>query len=579
MSNSKKIITLMKKLKIYIIAILSVCILPSCEDFLERDPQTNTSLEYEEIFKDVHAAPGFLNHAYTYLTSGFYRMDDALFASASDEAKHSESGSLIQLFNNNAISPSINPDNVWNNMYNGIRVCNIFLKELDEEEGLIVKHNSIPEKDRSNYRGQALFLRAYFHFELLKRYQRIFYVTKVLDSFNEDEIYEIPQLGFHAAVEQIVNDCDSAAKILPDKVEKEALGRPTKASSLALKSRLLLYAASPLNNPANDMALWERAEEAAKELYDKRATFGVSLMNQYAQIFTTPYNSEIIFATMAELTNNVERNNFPISYQGKGLTNPTQDLVDLYVMDGTRYNNAMDGYNEEDPYAMETGAKRREARFYATIIHNNMNFKGSRVETFVGGKDGLYATSTATKTGYYMRKYLAADIDLEKNTQTRHMWILFRYAEVILNYAEARNEALSSPANDVLIHDLLNLIRERGGLRPFRTQDYIQTKEEMREYIKLERRKELALEEHRFWDLRRWKDEEHLKAPVHGMRIERVQDGVDAENNPVYKYTYQKFEVEKRSFDPKFYWYPIPRTEILKYRNKGIDIIQNDGWE
>lgn len=570
----------MKTINIYIISILVLCAFSACSDYLDRDSDTDTSLNYEDIFKDKHAAPGFINNAYNYLPVGFYRTGDALFASATDEAKHSEGGSLIQLFNNNAISTSTNPDDVWSSMYSGIRICNIFMKELNPDNGLIAKYNSIAQKDRDNYKGQALFLRAFFHFELLKRYQNIFCVNEVLDSFKEDAIYDIPQSKFADAVEFIVNDCDSAFKYLPSTVAKETLGRPSKAAPLALKSRLLLYAASSLNNPDNEKAKWTRAETAAKDLYDKASSYGVGLLNkgEYAKIFTTPYNSEIIFATKADATQAIEKNNFPISYQGKGLTNPTQDLVDSYVMASTSYAEPLKDYDPANPYGTTT--RLREDRFYATILYNDATFKGTKVETFVGGKDGLYSTSTATKTGYYLRKYISQDIDLSKGDAIRRPWILFRYAEVILNYAEARNEVLDSPADDKVIHDLLNLIRNRAGLRPFRSKsEYITSKEEMRQYIRKERRVELAMEEHRFWDLRRWKDADALKAAVNGVKIEKVEDGVDANNAPKYKFSYEYFQVEKREFNSKFYWYPIPRVEILKYKNKGIDIQQNPGWE
>lgn len=560
----------------YIYVILIPLCLISCEDYLDRESDTDTSLDYEDIFKDIHGAPGFINNAYNRLPVGYYRMGDALWASACDEAKHSEGGSLIQLFNNLAISASSNPDNVWSEMYAGIRSCNIFLKEI-ADDGLIVKYNSIPEANRNDYKGQAYFLRAFFHFELLKRYQNIFCVDKVLDPFDEDEIYTFEQKTFHEAKDFIVSDCDSAFKYLPEKfteAEKDKYGRPTKAAPLALKSRLLLYAASPLNNPDNKKELWEAAEEAAKFLYDNARNYNLNFIkDDYASIFTTPYNSEIIFATKGEETNQIEQNNFPISYQGKGLTNPTQDLVDAYPMASTYYSDPLKDYDPENPYL------KRDKRFYATVLYNDASFKDSRIESYVGGKDGLYSTSTSTKTGYYLRKFVVPAISLEKNERVTRSWILFRMGEVVLNYAEARNEVLDSPGNDKVLHDLLNLIRNRAGLRPFRnTTQYINDKDEMREYIRKERRLELAMEEHRFWDLRRWKDAETLSKPIHGMQIQKVENGVDEQNNPLYKFTYETFEVEKREFDQKFFWYPIPRQEILKYNSKGIKVEQNPGW-
>ncbi|MDR1632524.1 MAG: RagB/SusD family nutrient uptake outer membrane protein [Dysgonamonadaceae bacterium] len=538
-----------------------ITVLSGCSDYLDKDLKTNTNLSYEQVFKDPHLAPGFLNDAYSGLPDGFNRTGSALLASACDEAEHSDAGSAIRLFNSNAVSPSYNPDDVWNDMYAGIRKCNIFLKEL---KGLIAESNSISETERPNYRGQALFLRAFYHFELLKRYQNIIYVDEVIDPFDEDEVFSFPQLDFQDAVKRIAADCDSAKALLPDRITDDARkGRASKAAPMALKARMLLYAASPLNNSGGDLTLWEKAEEAAKEVYDSRSPLGLGLESGYAGIFTTPYNNEIIFATSADNRNDIERANFPISYQGQGLTNPSQNLADAYAMNGTYYNNPMNGYDPEHPY------DRREDRFYATILHNAASFKGSNVETFAGGKDGLFATSTATKTGYYMRKFLAPAINLEKSETARRPWVLFRYAEVILNYAEARNEILDKP--DKTVHDLLNLIRNRAKLRPFRnTGEYIQTQTEMREYIKKERQVELALEEHRFWDLRRWRDAETvLNRPLKGMRIEKSGD----------TFNYTLFDAAQRIFDPKFYWYPIPRVEILKYKNKGITLQQNQGWE
>lgn len=562
MKRHKNTITL------WLLLLMSILSQTSCSDFLDKDPKTDTNLTYVQIFTDPHLAPGFLNDAYSLLPDGFNRVGSAMLAAACDEAEHSDAGSEIRLFNSNSISASYNPDDVWDAMYKGIRKCNIFLQELD---GLIAEYNSIPENNRPNYRGQAIFLRAFFHFELLKRYRNIIYVDQVMDPFNEEDVYSFPQLDFQDAVNKIVADCDSAKSLLPEKITAdEDRGRPSKAAPMALKARMLLYAASPLNNPTNDLALWQRAENAAKEIYDNKSVMGISLMSKgsYGKIFTEPYNSEIIFATQASNRNDIEAANYPISYQGNGYINPSQDLVEAYVMASTAYNNPMNGYDPANPYT------KLEDRFAASVLYNNAPFKGTYIETFVGGKDGLYATNTATKTGYYMRKFLVPDINLEKNETARRPWIFFRYAEVILNYAEARNEVLDMP--DAIVYKLLNEIRARTGLRnnlsasQLTGADGLSPKEEIRNYIKHERRIELAFEEHRFWDLRRWKDAEIvLNKPLRGISIEKNETG----------FTYTPFEAAQRVFEPKFYWYPIPRMEILKYKNKGIELRQNAGWE
>jgi hypothetical protein len=171
-----------------------------------------------------------------------------------------------------------------------------------------------------------------------------------------------------------------------------------------------------------------------------------------------------------------------------------------------------------------------------------------------------------------MRKFLVPDINLEKSETAHRPWIFFRYAEVILNYAEAHNEVYGP---DATVYKLLNEIRNRVSLRnnlaasQLTGADGLSPKEEIRNYIKHERRVELALEEHRFWDLRRWKEAETvLNRPLKGMLIEKTGD----------TFTYTPFDVAQRTFDRKFYWYPIPRAEILKYKSKGIDLKQNPGW-
>lgn len=171
-----------------------------------------------------------------------------------------------------------------------------------------------------------------------------------------------------------------------------------------------------------------------------------------------------------------------------------------------------------------------------------------------------------------MSKFVDQSLDLAKGNTSRRPWVFMRYAEVLLNYAEALNE-YDNTANFSAITSSLDLIRDRASLRKFNTSDknLLRDQAEMRKYIKMERRIELAFEEHRYWDLRRWKDaEEVLNKPVMGMRIVKDENG---------NFSYTTFEADQRVFDPKMYWYPIPRTEILKYKHAGKTIVQNPGWE
>ena len=579
----------MKKLILIFMTIGTVFMTQSCSDYLTKDSTVNTSLSYQQIFSDVHYAPGFLNNIYNNIPDGFSRFGGAMLAAGSDEAVCSDPGSPIQLFNNNAINSSTNPDDQWINMYRGIRKCNIFLKEISSE-GIITQSNSIPLVEtvgakvvntRNYYKGQALFLRAYFHFELLKRYGNIFYVSKVLNPFNEEELFSGNQLPYQQTVDSISNDCDSAAKYMPSEYPDVSYnGRPVSWTALALKSRLFLYAASPLNNASNDITKWKRAADASKVIIDSKI-YSLSSLSSIFTVYNADlkvYNKEIIFATKESNRNDIENYNYPVSYQGSGLMNPTEDLVAAFGMGATSYINRNLNYISTDPYSI-TNIRKREDRLRFTVFYNTSrlvnlsNTKDTIVATYVGGKDGLFATPNATKTGYYMSKFIDKSIDLSKGTTSYRAWVNMRYAEILLNYAEALNEFDNTGANFTAIVNALNLLRNRANLKPLDTPDkaLLQDQAKMRTYIKLERRLELAFEEHRFWDLRRWKDAETvLNKPVQGMRITKDTSG---------NYVYTVFDADNRLFAAKMYWYPIPRTEILKYRNAGKTIVQNPGWE
>lgn len=532
------------------------CVLVSC-NLLDKD--IDTSLSKKDVFSDERFAQGFLNSSYRELINGFNRLDNAMFACACDEAVCSYSGSAVHGFNNGAISAYYNPEeDVFANMYSGIRQVNVFLQELDgiiKEAGLIDKD----EKSAATYKrmkGEALFLRAMYHFELAKRFGNVQYVNRVL---SDEDALKVRQLPFNEMVDSIVSDCDKAMLFLENfNTDAAEYGRATRLSAMALKSRALLYKASPLNNPDNDRQLWKDAADAAWEVMEiqKKNTSKLNLSSAYHTIFTTPYNMEILFATAAENTNAIELYNNPISYGGKGYTNPTQELVDAYEMAiGLPITDPASGYDPENPY------KGRDPRLDYSIGRNGLKFSGVAIETYVGGKDGLNKTPTATKTGYYMRKFIDQNINLAKGEQRRRPWIVFRYAEILLNYAEAMNEYLDVP--DQTVYDAINAVRKRARIK---TLAKGMSKTDMRTRIWNERRVELAFEEHRFWDVRRWnKGMEYFNVPVHGVKITKADGNT---------YSYEIFEVETRVYSPNMSYYPLPFSELQKNHN----LKQNEGW-
>ena len=552
---------------IKLFTLLALFSLPAC-DLLDKD--IDTDLTKEQVFSDDRLAPGFLYSAYREIINGYNRIDGGvMFACASDEAISSNSGSSIHAYNKGSINPMNNPEEeIWGRMYTGIRKANMFLGELDktiQEAGLIDQTNTT----RANYRrmrGEALFLRAYYHFELAKRWGNIQLVDTVL---TEKTVLDVKQSTFTEAIRFIVNDCDSALfymDALASSIPDDRLGRASAKSALALKSRALLYLASPWNNHSGDKELWKEAADVAFFLISNASSAGIALVPDRLaaampniDYITSAYNREVLFASQYELYNFIEQYNFPPSFGGRGYTNPTQDLVDCFDMQGTQV------FDPNNPYA------RRDLRFHLYFYYNGQEPIRNRpdsVFTYVGGKDGIGRSATATKTGYYMRKFTDFSLNLSRDERARRGWIHFRFAEIILNYCEAKNESLEigedALVTDATIYQQLNRLRTRAGVATYAANTL--TKEKMREAIHKERRVELAFEEHRFWDVRRWKQGmKYFNGPIHGMEIHKTEDG---------SYTYNRIEVENRVYNPNMDWYPIPYAELLK----NPKLKQNPGW-
>ena len=549
-------------------AVGSAFTLCSCNDFLDREE--DSFIDKTATFDSYNRTKQYLTYAYSLLPEGLNRFSgDALLGAATDDACFAIESSNIQQFNNGSWNALSNPDNVWDRYFAGIAKCctllensnhiNLDISRLDPAKRVEYENNL---KDIRMWRAEAHFLRAYFNFELLKRYGPIPIIKSTLD-INKD-YSETPRPTMKEVVEFIANDCDIAAdslELTPWRNMNDAFGRATKGAALALKSRLLLYAASPLYvdfgdideaNKPSDATLWKAAADAAKAVIDLNQ---YELAPAYDDLFKNDFqNKEYIFVRRYPSNSDFEKSNFPVSYGGKGGTNPSQNLIDDYEMlDGT-------AFDWSDPVKAAHPFENRDERLLATVLMNGVLFKGKRVATYPGGADAM-PNPNATKTGYYLRKFLNENVNIQTGGGSDgHVVPLFRLAEIYLNYAEALNEY--DPTNpDIAVY--LNKIRERVSLPDVPSG---LTQEQMRTLIHHERRVELAFEEHRFWDVRRWKvASSTLGAPVKGVKI--TQD--DAGN-----FTYSPVQVEQRVFQPKMYWYPIPQSEVLKLHHWE----QNKGW-
>lgn len=549
-------------------AVGSAFTLCSCNDFLDREE--DSFIDKTATFDSYNRTKQYLTYAYSLLPEGLNRFSGgALLGAATDDACFAIESSNIQQFNNGSWNALSNPDNVWDRYFAGIAKCctllensnhiNLDISRLDPAKRVEYENNL---KDIRMWRAEAHFLRAYFNFELLKRYGPIPIIKSTLD-INKD-YSDTPRPTMKEVVEFIANDCDIAAdslELTPWRNMNDAFGRATKGAALALKSRLLLYAASPLYvdfgdideaNKPSDATLWKAAADAAKAVIDLNQ---YALAPAYDDLFKNDFqNKEYIFVRRYPSNSDFEKSNFPVSYGGKGGTNPSQNLIDDYEMlDGT-------AFDWSDPVKAAHPFENRDERLLATVLMNGVLFKGKRVATYPGGADAM-PNPNATKTGYYLRKFLNENVNIQTGGGSDgHVVPLFRLAEIYLNYAEALNEY--DPTNpDIAVY--LNKIRERVSLPDVPSG---LTQEQMRTLIHHERRVELAFEEHRFWDVRRWKvASSTLGAPVKGVKI--TQD--DAGN-----FTYSPVQVEQRVFQPKMYWYPIPQSEVLKLHHWE----QNKGW-
>lgn len=554
----------MKK-KIYILGVLPLLILCACE---KLDREVVTSLSKEKVSRSYDFVSFSVASVYYELPEGFFAVDGAMMASASDEAEHTLETSAIQKFNVGAWNAYDNPDDVWEKYYRAVRKSNQVLSIADSVNLDIYKLDPDPASqivyklrlaEITRWKNEVRLLKAYFYFELVKRYGGV----PIIDSLFTlgDNFDQINRNTLAECIQYIVDECDSTANVLPLKSAAKDMGRVTKGTAFALKSRVLLYAASELFNdpswasgyanpeyislPSGDRsARWKAAADAAKSLIDLPGS-GYTLSNDYPSLFKTFNNSELILVHRAAASNEFEIASYPVGFDyGRGGTTPSQNLVDAYEMaDGSKFDWDNPAHSA-DPYA------NRDPRLGYSIITNYAMFKDRHIECFAGGKDGK-GIPLATKTGYYLKKYVNEDIDLLTGTNSVHSWIIFRLAEIYLNCAEALNEY--NPG-DPDIFSYLNMVRQRPGVNMPEISSGL-SQSEMREKIRNERRIELAFEDHRLWDLRRWMQaSDKLSKPLKGVQITPVTDST---------FNYNVINVENRSYENKMYFYPIPQTEIV----------------
>jgi len=564
----------MKTFRLYNFYIaVTALLLTSCVD-LEYSEETTRDEEWTFTYFE-NGIKNLVFDVYAQVYNNEFANNSAYFlAGATDEAQFALETGAVNSYVNGGWSPANPNDRVWTKSYTAIADVNMYLEKLDQADISDWQYNpdyKIWVQQLELFPYELRFLRAYFYFELFRTYGDVPLVTTTLTNGQANNIGRTPA---DQIVKFIVDELDAVAPYLPENYITEVaseVGRATRIAAYALKARTLLYAASPLHNPTGDKAKWAKAAEACKYILDNASVWGLKLSN-YGSLWGHDafYNAELIFGLGrgddSDNGNVFEKANYPVGVENGASGNcPSQSLVDQYEYqdNGETFAQRYPGninLNEVNPY------EGLDPRFALTVVKNGDEWPSNGaqkrvIETFVGGFNGAPKYG-ATPTGYYLRKYVDGSCVTTADNQTyrRHTWILFRLGEFYLDYAEAVYNATGS-ANDatygMTANDAINVLRNRADIKmpPF-TEDG----EAWVARYERERLVELAFENHRFWDVRRWK-----KGAQYFKDIQAASISSDL--------TFTRSTIT-RLWDEKFNFYPIPQSELKKNPN----LTQNPGW-
>lgn len=544
------------------ILVLLITVLVSCnKDYLDRAPSVN--LSEAEIFSNPVLAAQYADNAYNHLIDEYARFNAhrGITGQAADEAVSGNNEVSIRTLTNGTYhdhyergGASLNDiSDVWARAYAGIRVANKMLSVIDNVPWTT---NQSPAR----IKGEMLFIRAFLYFELIKRFGGVPIMDRV---YGPNENIDFPRNTYTECVNFIIKDLKEADLLLPATYDNSNNGRATSGASKALRSRVLLFAASTLNNESNDLEKWKAAAAAAKEVIDLNI---YSLQATYSDILNVASSPEYI---MIKIRGPRPIDGFlldfamsPGSGGAQGQLNPTQNHVDLYEMKttGKPITDPTSGYNPALPYA------NRDPRLAANVLYNDATWQGRKIEMFSGGKDYLSGNVTYTATRYYCRK-LWPEVYIRNVSGTALLnFVYFRYAEILLNYAEAQNEAVGPDAS---VYSAINQIRARVSVAMPPLPAGL-TQSQMRDRIRNERAVELAFEDFRWYDIMRWKAGPQIVAqPMYGMNVVKNTGGTFTYTRELLPANMQKVYLDY------MHRYPIPHSEI--YKSKGI-LLQNPGW-
>jgi len=599
------------------VAVVFTCTLlfAGCDSLNLQPPD---ELASEQVWEDPALTKAYLNNVYSSVGMGF---GNPMLSSTVDEALHTHGvgGSTVTLSNMTPtdrgkwdVNRTAYASYQWEHVYDQVRDLNIFLQNVEKSEAL---GSSMKE----TLMGEAYFLRAFFYHNIMRLYGGGPYITSTFELSGDLGQYQVPRNTFEETVNKIVADLDSAAIRLP--LDARTKGTATKGAALALKCRVRVHAASDLfaENPSGMAEIgytggsqqdrWQKAKDACQAVMDLdqyRLPQAESAQDYHDDLLRED-NPEFIwaryFSEQGGQAHNISQWLSPNGYNSWTGDAPTQQHVNAYEMaDGSQFEwKGGDPVRADEPVDAKNPYRDRDLRFYANILYNGADWRphppgmsdpkgviqtgwyeypgrgGSYDEAGIQGnlrpgldtREGPVQTWNGTKTGYNLKKFVDRNID-PQNEQAYNPWPFLRYAEVLLNKAEAA----ANLGNDQEAVQALNKVRSRVGMPdvpvdggPNRT---------LMERIRQEREVELAFEEFRYLDVRRWMiAPEVYSEGGGGIRIEgELDESGELLVDHRYEYKYNVFRVDQRAWDNNAYFLPIPRDEM----NKNTDLVQNPGY-
>lgn len=574
----------------YISAILLLAALPACSKFLDQVPNDRETIE--EVFQKKRPSEEYLANVYNRVRDETDQWNGNPWTGNVDEVNIAWAKWTIYQVNIGNWTPGTGHFYTWQDYYNGIRSATYFMNHIDGNKEILAVDG---QRLIDQYKAEARFLRAFYYFMILRQYGPLVLLGDTelpVDAPAAD--LQVPRSPFDECVNYIVEELDKAAAVLPVVPASDRdYGRATKGAALAIKSRILLYAASPEFNGNTDFAgfvtaegqpfisqtydheKWKKAADAAKAVIDLNVYRlyedpSGDPVKSYRGIHLVPWNDECIFVRKDNNLWDWDLNCSLRSAGGWNGVSPVQEMVDAYFMkDGLPIT--------QSPLYSETGFTDgiynmyvdREPRFYASVLYNGTKYKGGNitqdpitVELNYSGRDGKKTGGEDySHTGYLVVKNVSPETNRLTGVRHNRPFVLARLGEIYLNYAEALAEY---GGNDAEALKYLNLIRKRAGIPEYGSAGLPAVSgDELIRKIRDERRIELAFECHRWFDVRRWKIVKSVMGTLHGM-------DVDKDGNEFY----QRVVADHHLWKEAYYWFPLVQYEM----DRGLKLIQNPGW-